>query len=239
VISSDSPTIPAPDTTAAAPASGSEIKACWSAIGVYGNGACTELSQFVHCRNCPTYSNAAVQLLNRPLPPEYRREWTDHFAAQRHPREPSKTSAVLFRIASEWLALPTQAFQEVAERRQIHSLPHRRHTLVLGLANVRGELLVCVSLGHLLGLERMRAPESLRTAYHRLLVGNWEGSRLAFPVDEVHGPHRFHPEELRTPPATVAKSAPTYTRSVLFWQQRAVGLLDAELLFSCLNRTLT
>jgi chemotaxis-related protein WspD len=235
----DLPAAASPSPQAAGPLSDLDIEACWSEIGVYGNRSCSELSQFVHCRNCPVYSNAAVRLLDRSLPLAYRREWTDHFASQRNPREPSKTSAVLFRIQAEWLALPTAAFQEVAERRQVHSLPHRRHTLVLGLANVRGEMLICVSLGHLLGLERMPAPEALRTDYHRLLVGNWEGGRLAFPVDEVHGPHRFHPEELRTPPATVAKFTPTYTRSILYWQQRAVGLLDAELLFASLNRTLT
>jgi chemotaxis-related protein WspD len=216
-----------------------EITSCWSEVGVYGDGSCPELPKFVHCRNCPQYTNAGVLLLSRALPADYRREWTEHFASQKKLRESSKASAVLFRIQGEWLALPTQAFQEVAERRPVHSLPHRRRTIVLGLVNVRGELLVCVSLGHMLGLEKMPAPEMLRAAYHRLLVGNWEGNRVAFPVDEVHGPQRFHPEELRTPPATVAKSSPTYTRSILYWRQRAVGLLDADLLFGTLNRTLT
>src|SRR5438445_8021579 len=65
---------------------------------------------------------------------------------------PARTSAVIFRIHSEWLALPTEAFQEVAERRRIHSLPHRRNGVVLGLVNIRGELLICVDLGRVLGI---------------------------------------------------------------------------------------
>ena len=36
--------------------------------------------------------------------------------------------------------------------RLIHSLPHRRQGIVLGLVNVRGELLICVSLARLLGI---------------------------------------------------------------------------------------
>ncbi len=42
--------------------------------------------------------------------------------------------------------------QEVTNLRPIHSLPHRRSGVMLGLANVRGELLICVSLAMLLGV---------------------------------------------------------------------------------------
>ena len=65
-------------------------------------------------------------------------------------------SVVIFRIGAEWLALPTAV-------RQGSRGPPSRFTrcrtgasgVVLGVANVRGELLVCVSLGQLLGLERV------------------------------------------------------------------------------------
>ena len=40
---------------------------------------------------------------------------------------------------------------EVANLLPIHSLPHRPNGVVLGLASVRGELLVCVSLGQVVG----------------------------------------------------------------------------------------
>lgn len=65
-----------------------------------------------------------------------------------------KLSFVVFRIGPELFALPTQVLHEVAESRGIHSLPHRRHSVVLGLVNIRGELLICVSVGRLLGLDR-------------------------------------------------------------------------------------
>jgi chemotaxis-related protein WspD len=180
-----------------------------------------------------------VQLLDRPLLPEYRRAWTEHFAQERRSAGPAKTSALVFRINAEWLALPTHAFQEVAERRLVHSLPHRRQGSVLGLVNVRGELLICVSLGHVLGLDRIPLRETLRTTYDRLLVAKWDEHRFVFPADEVRGIHRFQALELQEPPATLAKSKLSHTRGVLAWQGRTVGLLDAKLLFSSLNRSLT
>jgi len=77
------------------------IYACWNEIGVYGDSRCPELQRFVHCRNCPVYSNAGVQLLNRALPADYRRERTEHFALEKKLTTPKKTSALLFRISAE------------------------------------------------------------------------------------------------------------------------------------------
>ena len=133
--------VPALATTSVQP-----LDTCWNGIGVYGDGSCAELKKFIHCRNCGVFSAAAHRLLDRPLPEAYRQEWTRHFAQIEKVQPPARKSAVVFRLKAEWLALPTHAFQEVGERRPIHSLPHRRDGIVLGLVNVRGELLVCVAL---------------------------------------------------------------------------------------------
>ena len=216
-----------------------EIYACWNQIGVHGDSTCPELQKFIRCRNCPVYSKAAVQLLDRPLLPQYRKEWTEHFAQPRQLAAPAKASALVFRIGEEWLGLGTQAFQEVAECRPVHSLPHRQPGIVLGLVNIRGELLICVSLGHLLGLEGTPRGQAVRRTYDRLLVTGWDGNRLVFPVDEVRGIHRFQVSELQEPPATLTKSNFSYTQGLLSWAGRTVGLLDAQRLFSSLNRSLT
>jgi chemotaxis-related protein WspD len=215
------------------------ISDCWNKTGIGGDGSCPELARHIHCRNCPVYAAAGTQLLDRPLPAAYRREWTEHFAQAKEMAAPARISALIFRVGREWLALPTAAFQEVAERRMIHSLPHRRQGIVLGLVNVRGELLICVSLGRLLGLDPHAPPDKPRAAYDRLLVANWDGSRLVFPVDEVFGTHRFQSQELKEPPATVAKAALTYTQGVFAWRERTVGYLNADSLMAALNRSLT
>jgi chemotaxis-related protein WspD len=221
------------------PAAAVEVYSCWSKIGVEGDQSCRELPRYVHCHNCPVYSAAAVQFLDRPITPEYRREWTEHFAREKRIATPAKASAVIFRISTEWLAMPTQAFQEIAERRAMHSLPHRRSGVVLGIVNVRGELLICAALDRLLGLEAETRPKRLRAVFDRLLVADWAGQRFAFPVDEVHGVHRFHQQDLREPPATVARSGLNCAIGVFPWRKFTVGFLDPDTLFASLNRKLT
>ncbi len=215
------------------------VNDCWNKIGANGDGTCRELEKFIHCRNCPVYSSAGTRLLDRDLPANYRREWTELFSRRKTIAALGKVSVVIFRIDTEWLALPIPVFQEVVERRTIHCLPHRRQGIVLGLTNIRGELLICVSVGRLLGLEREIKKEKPRTIYDRLMVVQWNSSRLVFPVDEVHGIHRYHPDELKEIPATLAKNAVNYSRGILSWLSKSVGCLDEELLFYTLNRSLT
>src|SRR2546422_8139227 len=73
-----------------------EIYACWNKIGVYGNSSCNELPQFVHCRNCPVYSHAGAQLLNRELPDGYRRGWEGQFCRGKKGGKPRQNSGLLF-----------------------------------------------------------------------------------------------------------------------------------------------
>jgi chemotaxis-related protein WspD len=216
----------------------SAIDQCWNVIGVRGDGSCVQLERHVHCRNCPVYSAAARRVLDCDVPAGYLAERTIQVAAQPDADELGPDSVLIFRIGTEWLALPTSMIEEVADRRPIHALPHRRNGVVLGLTNVRGELLVCVALEHVLGLEQ-DAPasgERTRRAHPRLLVVRRDGARAVFPVDEVRGTHRIHGRDLAAVPATVAKAVATHTRTMLSWQQKSVGILDEELLLSALDR---
>ena len=216
------------------------IDTCWNRIGVHGDATCMELATHVHCHNCPVYSRGALALLDRARVHDLA-EATRLFAADKQERERGGQSAFVFRVGGEWLAIATAVLDEVADLRAIHSLPHRRSGVVLGLANVRGELLVCVSLAQLLGIEAKAeeaAPRERRHALRRLLVLRDRGLRLAFPVDEVHGTQRYADSELQPAPSTVARATAAYSRAVLPWEGHAVGLLDEELLFHSLNRSL-
>jgi len=226
------------DDVLGSPGTDAVVFDCWNTIGVEGNGSCGELVKFVHCRNCPVYSAAGLQLLNRPLSPDYRAEQTAHYAARKKLTTPARLSVVIFRLETECFALPTPVFQEVAEQRPQHSLPHRKRSLALGIVNVRGELLVCASLARLLGVSETTA-HGRRGHLDRLLVASWNGQRVAFPVDEVFGIHRFQQDEVRDAPSTVSRSTLTYTRGVVLWRDRPVGFLHAESLFAALNRGLS
>jgi chemotaxis-related protein WspD len=217
------------------------IHDCWNKIGVNGDTSCPELEKHIHCRNCPVYSAAAVELLNRDLPANYLDECTRQVAQHKPETSGDMQSVVVFRIGSEWLAFPTRVFREIVGVRRVHSLPHRRNGIVSGLVNIRGELLICISLCQILRLDETAKSktEKLRAANARMLFIQHEGLRIVCPVDEVFGVHRFRPRELMPVPATLAKATTTYTKGVVPWPQGAIGLLDEDLLFSTLNRGLT
>lgn len=230
----------APEVASAKKSAGLQVVVddCWSRIGVTGDGSCPELEKYYHCRNCPVYAAAGAQLLERSVSQDYRSEWALHFARPKSALAPGAISVVLFRIGAEWLALPTSSFVEVAELRKIHSIPHRRKGTLMGLVNVRGELVICLSLAKVLGLRHTAKADGERNIYERLLVASWESHRVVFPVDEVHGVHRFDSDQLREPPATLSKSGTSYTKGVLLWQGRLTICLDSELLFPALSQSI-
>jgi len=228
------PAAPPPD-----PARGAIVD-CWNRIGVRGDSSCPELERHIHCRNCPVYSRAAADLLDVTPPDGYVAHWTRQVAEERVSVQRDTHSVLVFRCGSEWLALPMEVLKEIANPRAIHPIPHRRDGVFLGLANIRGQLMVCFSLPRVLALDRAatRGPRDLRAAGERFLVIQREGSLAVCPVDEVHGLHRFHPQDLASLPASVARASASYTKGLLAWQAKPVGLLDDELLFHTFNRSL-
>ena len=216
---------------------GPTVDDCWNQIGVRGDGSCSQLEEYVHCRNCPVYFAGAVALLDRPTPSDYLATWTNYFAEPKLVQESEAQSVVIFRVHGEWLALPTQVVSEVTHLLTIHSLPHRRGGVVIGLANVRGELLVCASLAHILGIEP--AAELKQNRPHaRLLVIRRDGVRMVCPVDDVHGIQHFRSTVLQEVPTTVVKATASYSKAILPWNKHSVGVLDEERLFAMLKRSI-
>jgi chemotaxis-related protein WspD len=229
-----------------------EPQPCWRQIGLEGDASCPELRRHVHCRNCPSHAAAATALLDRAPPEGYLDELTGHvargsartavsmdFAAPAAGAARAGHSAMIFRLGDEWLALPTRLLQEVVELRPVHSLPNRRSSVVLGVTNIHGNLLICVSLAILLGLppQPEARPGRPGAARGRLLVIGRDPDRFVFPVEEVHGIHRHDDAALRPAPSTIARGGSSHARQVLSWQGRTVGCLDAEFLLDSLNRS--
>lgn len=205
---------------------------CWNVIGVQGDGSCPELETWIHCRNCPVYRDAAAHLLDRELSDGDLLEATRRVAAPAATTERGSRSIVIFRLANEWFSLPTTRFQEIAEDRPLHSVPHRGGGIIIGIVNVRGELLPCVALSLLLGVMpgATTGPPGSSGKSGRMLILQDERGSLAFMADEVAGIHRFFPGELRPAPATVSKGSVSYTMGVLLWNGTIIGCLDDELL---------
>lgn len=178
-------------------------------------------------------------LLDRELDAQALREATELTARAATEAQLLSRTVFVFRLGSEWLALPPSVIDEVLELRAMHGLPHRRTGVVRGLVGVRGRLTVLVSLEHLLhGGPTVRPAPKRHQAVPRLVVLVSRGQRLAFEVDEVHGHHRFDPAALRAAPATVSKAVASFTANVLPWREYSVGLLDADLVLHALERHL-
>jgi chemotaxis-related protein WspD len=214
------------------------IEDCWNRIGVRGDGSCAELARCGHCRNCPVFSDAASDLLAREISEDELYDGTSEVRPDGE--EAELESALIFRIASEWLALATTAFDEVALARPIRSLPHRRGGVLLGVVNLGGELVPCLSLGTIMGLDQDAWPEAAGEEAHRrrLVVLRHAEGRLAFPADEVRTVHTYKASELRDVPTTLSRAGNNYADGVLAWSDRMVGRLDADLLADALARGL-
>jgi len=234
-----------------------DIDDCWNRIGVRGDMSCPKLERHVHCRNCPVHDEAAARVLDR-VEARTSIEQT-HAASSDSTRDGDETgtlSCLVFRIGGEWLGLPTTCCAQVAQLRPVHSLPHRRNRAVSGVVNVRGRLLVCVSLARLFGIEetavktvsghqavdarelgRLLVIERARSPDHH---GNGEHEGpIAFPVDAVDGVHRFTRAQLQPVPATLVQRLSSHAHAVAAFKDATVGLLDADRLIDSLNRSLT
>ncbi|KTC20935.1 chemotaxis protein CheW [Pseudomonas putida] len=206
------------------------IDDCWNRIGVHGDKSCPLLAEHIHCRNCQVYAAAATRLLDR-----YALAQDAH--AQAHVQAPVSVgrSLLLFRLGEEWLALATRCLVEVAPLQPVHSLPHQRSRVLQGVANVRGALVPCLSLGDLLGLEPGSPVAVSARVMPRMLILGASGGAVVLPVDEVDGIHALDPGQPASDTATDAR----FTEAVLQWRGRSVRVLDEEQLLSAVNRSLS
>lgn len=216
---------------------------CWNSIGVWGRepSRCPLLEDVIHCRNCQKFSAAGRRLLDRTAPTDYIREWTEIISEKAKVADHAATSVLVFRLGDEWLSLPTAIFREVSAMRPIRRIPHRTNQIVCGLANVRGELLLYISLGRLLGIKKgtRYALDSIKDSFaERLLVIEKGDQRFVFPVSEIYGIHRYRPEELFEAPTTIANANASYVKGIFTLEHRHVGCIDEEVLFQALSRWL-
>ncbi|MDI1332566.1 chemotaxis protein CheW [Pseudomonas sp.] len=211
------------------------IDDCWNRIGIHGDKSCPLLIEHIHCRNCAVYSAAATRLLDR-------------YALQQDDREQVSVSVeidvktrslLMFRLGEEWLGLATRSLVEVAPLQAIHSLPHQRSRALLGVANVRGALVACLSLVELLGLDGTASVTSGARVMPRMLIIAAHGGPVVVPVDEVDGIHAIDERILEAASQSGTQASARYTRGVLQFKGRSLRWLDEEQLLSAVTRSLT
>ncbi|UCD66546.1 MAG: chemotaxis protein CheW [Deltaproteobacteria bacterium] len=220
------------------------IDDCWNRIGVWRTGSdkCPELDHVIHCRNCPVFSKTGRKLLRSEPPEDYRSEWTKILSTEKEVKQFNVKSAFVFRAGSEWLALPAHMIQEVVNMGPIHSIPNINSKVLRGVVNIHGRLQICVSIGRVLGLEKLiRTEEELDPDYispERLVVVLQDNHLVAFPVSEVKGIVRYTPEMIKDLPVTVSGSKAVYTMGILHLEGKDIGLLKDKPLFKTLTKDL-
>jgi chemotaxis-related protein WspD len=211
------------------------IDDCWNRIGVHGDRSCPLLNDHIHCRNCAVYSAAATRLLDRyALQQEDRVQMSGAVESEVQAR-----SLLMFRLGEEWLALATRSLVEVAPLQAIHSLPHQRSRALLGVANVRGALVACLSLVELLGLDGASSVASGARVMPRMLIIAARGGPVVVPVDEVDGIHAIDERILEASSRSGTQASGKFTRGVLPFKGRSLRWLDEEQLLSAVTRSLT
>jgi len=141
----------------------------------------------------------------------------------------------MFRLGEEWLGLVTRCLAEVAPLQPIHSLPHQRSRALLGVANVRGALVACLSLVELLGLDATTGVVSGARVMPRMLIIAAHGGPVVVPVDEVDGIHAIDERTLSAASSSGSQTAGRYTRGVLQFRGRSLRWLDEEQLLSAVT----
>lgn len=148
-------------------------------------------------------------------------------------------SVVIFRLNQEWLALPTLYFKEVIQRRSVHRIPHRINKILLGVVNLNGNLQLCVNLHAFLEIESDRSSVLKHLSYQqeRMIAIAKEQDLWVFSVDEIDGIYQWRLSDIEYLPIPSSLSTSAYKGSMNM-DKKKVKLLDEELLFSSLKRSI-
>ncbi|AZE87937.1 chemotaxis protein CheW [Pseudomonas orientalis] len=210
------------------------IDDCWNRIGIHGDKSCPLLADHIHCRNCSVYSAAATRLLDRYALAQDERPAQ---AARELDNQVATRSLLMFRLGEEWLGIATRCLVEVVPLQPIHSLPHQRSRALLGVANVRGALVACLSLVELLGLDSTPAGATGGRIMPRMLIIAAQDGPVVVPVDEVDGIHAIDERTLSAASASGTQASARFTQGVLQWKGRSLRWLDEAQLLSAVARS--
>ena len=217
---------------------GKESK-CWKVIGVFGDKSCESLTEYLHCKHCPVYTSAARDFFDRDIPPEFIDTWTETLSHKKEVIEKGDLSVTVFRLGSEVLAIPTDAFLVAVEIKPVHFVPFRTNRTFRGLVNIDGELLLCFSLENLLGLSTSGVQESEgKAVYNRMVAVRGANERVVFEVDEVIGVTRIASSLITKLPSTAQKAGEIFSRGIFEVAGLSAALLDEHKVCESFRSTL-
>jgi len=135
-----------------------------------------------------------------------------------YPAEEQLYSFVTFRLHEEWYGIAVKDVHEVVRVPPLALLPSAPFSIV-GLANVRGNLLPVIDPKRILGI-----PSSPSSAQNRLVVLSAEGVDVGLLTDEVAEMVSVPATQLEPPLATLNMSHLPYLESICRWKDRLMGI---------------
>lgn len=218
----------------------SAIDDCWNKEGIYGSLQCAELKSIIHCRNCEVYENAAKAFFKREASEDYRQEWMKHLASPVTEQPENSFSVLVFRIGKELFCMASTCVAEITQEKPVHIIPHRSNNILRGIVNISGRVHLCVSVGALLGIEHggteVLAADEKR--FKRMIAVKDRSDVWVFPVDTVYEMIRVSEDCLEKVPETAIHLYGGYTKAIIKWKDKPVGVIDEEMLFQGLARSL-
>jgi chemotaxis signal transduction protein len=127
---------------------------------------------------------------------------------------------VRLRVGGESYAVAVEHVLEVAELGEIAPVPGSQGE-VLGVRNLRGEVLPVFDLASVFGIGR-------EGVAHRLLIVEYEGRRAGFAIDDV--------VDVRELPAPAEETESKFLRGASLDEGELVGVVDVARLFASLEQ---
>lgn len=174
-----------------------------------------------------------LRLLDRKPPDGYLEELTILLTQQKNVKSHSdEVSVLIFRLQNEWLAIATTAIKDVMEIKPIHVIPHRNNQTLKGIANIGGQLKLVVSLDSFLEIKKAGSEP-----YSKMIVIKQDDVEWVVLVHDIYGVRSYNLNLMENVPVTVLKSTANYLKGIYQFDKYSVGVLEEELLFFSLQRS--
>lgn len=131
-------------------------------------------------------------------------------------------SLLLFALNDEWYAVPIESVREIYNEYLVTPVPCVPQ-FILGVINIRGEIVSVTDVKQLLRLPPAEARQNLPV----IVVGN-DTCGTALVVDEIGDIIDVPTSGLEAPIATLDKSQAAFVAGSVYIEGRLIGLLDLE-----------
>lgn len=156
-----------------------------------------------------------------------------HKRAQEYARAEEKTQVLgeikecfRFRLASEWFLVETAYIDKVVERARISRLPQQAD-FVVGMMNLRGEVILIVDMALLLNLPKTEIREDSKVIL--LKVAN---TVTGFPVDDIVGAISLDTGGLQDPISTIKGAEAEFIKGLFKNEGKHFAWLEIERVIS-------